>query len=396
MNIVAKRLGPWAIPVLAVSMGGLGVSHVMRETRGLPPVDPPIQPARSPYDHAIGALGIVEARSENIEVGSALSGVVLEVHVPSSAVGRQVEAGDPLFRVDDRDLNAELAAARSRLEAARRRLERLEQQPRAEEIPPSAARVEAARRRVALTFDKLERARRLVGREAVSDETVIERELEHQIAKSELDRFEAEHALLLAGAWEPELAIARAAVDEARADARRLEVEIERATVRAPIDGRVLRVDLQPGERVEARAEQPLMVLGDVERLHVRVEIDEEEISRLRSAAPAIGYPRGDGGRSHRLRFVRLEPLVVPKRSLTGLGGERVDTRVLQAIYEVEGSGAGLFVGQQLDVFLEAKPIEGGSESPAEPSESPGSNQSTPFELLYNKHELRSKRTAKK
>lgn len=55
------------------------------------------------------------------------------------------------------------------------------------------------------------------------------------------------------------------------------------------------------------------------------------------------------------LEFVRFEPFVVPKRSLTGDSTERVDTRVLQVIYRVERDDIPLFVGQQLDVFIEAE-----------------------------------------
>jgi hypothetical protein len=53
---------------------------------------------------------------------------------------------------------------------------------------------------------------------------------------------------------------------------------------------------------------------------------------------------------------VRFEPLVVPKRSLTGDATERVDTRVLRVIYEVVGTpSVPLFVGQQMDVFIEGE-----------------------------------------
>jgi len=57
-----------------------------------------------------------------------------------------------------------------------------------------------------------------------------------------------------------------------------------------------------------------------------------------------------------RLRFVRVEPYVVPKRSLTGDNTERVDTRVLQVIYEVADEDQPLFVGQQVDVFIDERP----------------------------------------
>ena len=52
--------------------------------------------------------------------------------------------------------------------------------------------------------------------------------------------------------------------------------------------------------------------------------------------------------------FVRFEPFVVPKKSLTGDSTERVDTRVLQVIYKVEQDDLPLFVGEQLDVFIDA------------------------------------------
>jgi hypothetical protein len=55
------------------------------------------------------------------------------------------------------------------------------------------------------------------------------------------------------------------------------------------------------------------------------------------------------------LSFIRVEPYVMPKKSLTGDNTERVDTRVLQVIYRVDRDDPGLFVGMQVDVFLSAE-----------------------------------------
>jgi hypothetical protein len=54
------------------------------------------------------------------------------------------------------------------------------------------------------------------------------------------------------------------------------------------------------------------------------------------------------------LKFVRFEPFVSPKTSLTGDTTERVDTRVLQVIYSFERGDLPIYVGQQMDVFIEA------------------------------------------
>jgi hypothetical protein len=94
--------------------------------------------------------------------------------------------------------------------------------------------------------------------------------------------------------------------------------------------------------------------LGNVTQLHVRVDIDEYDIPRFVPQAPARATLKGQPDEFFPLRFVRIEPYVVPKRSLTGDNTERVDTRVLQVIYAIETTSIRLFVGQQLDVFIDA------------------------------------------
>ena len=56
-----------------------------------------------------------------------------------------------------------------------------------------------------------------------------------------------------------------------------------------------------------------------------------------------------------RATFVRAEPLVVPKRSLTNSASERVDVRVLQIIYALPTGAANFVVGQQVDGFVPAR-----------------------------------------
>src|SRR4029079_13998653 len=92
---------------------------------------------------------------------------------------------------------------------------------------------------------------------------------------------------------------------------------------------------------------------GNVQQLHVRVDIDEYDIPRFRTTAPAEAALKGQPDVKVPLRFVRVEPFVVPKKSLTGDNTERVDTRVLQVIYAIDTQGRQLFVGQQLDAFID-------------------------------------------
>jgi len=152
-----------------------------------------------------------------------------------------------------------------------------------------------------------------------------------------------------------ELGQARAEVAAASSQVRAVDTEIERSTVRAPLDADVLQIKLRLGEFAPAApTETPLIVLGRAAPLHVRVDVDEQEAWRVQEGAGAKAHVRGNARIVTPLRFVRFEPFVVPKRSLTGDSTERVDTRVLQVIYRVEREDLQLFVGQQLDVFIDA------------------------------------------
>ena len=66
-------------------------------------------------------------------------------------------------------------------------------------------------------------------------------------------------------------------------------------------------------------------------------------------------YIKGDTKNPVPLTFVRVEPYVIPKTSLTGASTERVDTRVLQVIYSLQRpKTTPIYVGQQVDVYIDA------------------------------------------
>ena len=88
---------------------------------------------------------------------------------------------------------------------------------------------------------------------------------------------------------------------------------------------------------------------------------------RFKPQAPARALLKGRPKDHYSLKFVRVEPYVIPKRSLTGDNRERVDTRVLQVIYAIDSPDSRLYVGQQLDVFIDT------SSPPTEPSSEPTS-----------------------
>jgi hypothetical protein len=103
--------------------------------------------------------------------------------------------------------------------------------------------------------------------------------------------------------------------------------------------------------------------LGDIHRLHVRVDIDENDLPYFSTTSEAVATLKGRPRVRFPLKFVYVEPYVIPKQSLTGYNSERVDTRVLQVVYELPVDRAvEVFVGQQMDVYLKAVPSTQGGE----------------------------------
>lgn len=344
-------LRKYVLPIASILMLGFALLHVVKAQQTLPTKKPPVNPASSPYEHNVAGAGLVEARTENISIGAHLPGVVESVQV---RVGQAVKVGQELFRLDDRQWRAELEVRKAQLASAQAQLMKLEALPRPEELPAAEARVREVQATFESAQDLAKRARRMLGSRAVGEEELVQREQAVQVASEQLRRARADLALLKAGAWEPDLVLARAGVQQVQAQITQMQIELGRAIVRAPVDGEVLQVNVRPGEYVGTPPGQALIVLGNLSQLHVRVDIDEHDIPRFHKGKPARANLRGDPSQEFPLTFVRVEPFVVPKKSLTGDNTQRVDTRVLQVIYAFPVGERRIYVGQQVDVYIQA------------------------------------------
>ncbi len=362
----------YLLPAVALAALGFAVIQMSRAQQKPPPAEPPVEPARSPFPTQLAGSGVVESETENIAIGSALPGLVERVYVK---VGDTVHAGDPLFRLDDRQLQAELKIRETNVTSAEANLAKLEAGTRSEELPPAQARVLEAEANLKDQQKLWERAQQMARSKVISDEDFVRREIGVQIAEAQVKRARADLALLDAGTWKYDVAIARATVAQNVAQANQTRTELDRLTVRAPdlpgyevtvsavggepvtaegTEFKVLQVNVRPGEYVGTTPGQAMIVLGHVGRLHVRVDIDENDIPRFRPNLPGVAKPRGSTADEFVIHFVRVEPYVIPKKSLTGANTERVDTRVLQVIYSLDPKKRTLYVGQQMDVFLDA------------------------------------------
>lgn len=347
----------YVLPALAVTGLVVAAYTVVTSNQQLAAAPPIAAPAPSPFALQIAGAGIVEAASQNVAVASPTSGLIVEV---TAKQGQIVRRGESLLRLDDRALRGEWAVRRARVESARVEIERLKLQPRPEDLPPARARVALARATLNDAQAQWTLAESVTDKRAISQDELNRRRFAFEGAQAQLASAEAELAKLEAGAWAPELDAARAQLAAAEASVAQVEIELDRLVVRAPIDGTCLQVDARAGEYAESGSRRPLVLLGDLSRLHVRVDIDESDAWRFQPGAKARAFVRGNSTLSVDLEFVRVDPYVLPKRSLTGDTLERIDTRVLQALFAFDPSSLAIYVGQQMDVFIDA-PRAGGA-----------------------------------
>jgi HlyD family secretion protein len=303
--------------ILAAIFGLVAIVKVSRtqgEMEMAPAGDPPMMPPEKPFVHAVAATGILEALSENVAIGVPESGLVAEVFVK---VNDPVTPGQRLLQLDDRDLRAE------------------ELSVKAEQLI-AGAQVEVAKAQLGKTEAQLARVSAVTDARAVSREELENRQLEVAVARAQL-------------------AAAEAQAQAAGVSLERIRVLIERRTVTAPRQGNIIQLNIRAGEYGSTAPRTPAMILGDIDLLQVRADIDEQNAPRIRNGQKAYAYLKGDPSVSFPLEFIRIEPYVIPKVSLTGSSTERVDTRVLQVIYSLKRpESPPLYVGQQVDVFIEA------------------------------------------
>lgn len=329
---MTPRLSRLTLPLLALVGGAVAVLAVTTGRRESPVVAPRGEPPRQPGGGGpagyVGATGVVEAAGENVAVGAGVPGLVSRVLV---APGDRVRRGQPLFEIDPREARAALRVRSAEAVSADRQVASL------------AAAVREAQADLADRRAQATRAAAADEPGAVSAEEVAQRRFAAEAAQARLDRATAD------------LARQRADAERVRAQVAEARIALDRLVVTAPLDAQVLRVNVRPGEYAPAgQTDTPLLVLGRTDPLHVRVDVDEADIPRVREGAPATLRLRGAPAAPIRATFVRIEPLVTAKSQLAGANTERVDTRVLQVIYAFEPRGAPVYPGQQVDVFLPA------------------------------------------
>ena len=305
--------------VIAISLCGIIIAitipsdpnRIVSETTNMI-APPPI----NPFQNAVCATAITEAYGNDIRVGSAVTGLIEEIYVKP---WDKVEEGQPLLCIDTRQIRAQIEVDLQEIKVRQCEVNTLE----------------------------IQYQRYL----SVEDPRAIS---------------EADISTKLTS-----LQTARATLDKAYAQLSADQVDLDRHYIRAPCNAVILRNSFVKGMyfggsegTVLSSANTTItdtpfeMVLGPLDYIQLRVDVDEQNACRIIPNKPAVAIPREVVRKTFDLEFVAIEPFIVPKKSLTGNSDERIDTRVLQVLYRFKPDPSyQVYIGQMFDVYIEAHPL---------------------------------------
>lgn len=362
-------------------------------------------PPPSAPQAAWGANGRIEPAGEERQLRFPTAGRIARVAVEE---GQTVKAGDVLAELENSEEKAALAQAEADAARAQAELDKLENGARAEEKAVADAEVLLSKRELdrvekgARTEEKdlaaahaavrkaeaaaagrvADRVRKLREGEtkaasqeeldAAEDRLAVARAAEAE-AKSnwglvaapareedlEISRARAklaeEHAALVkAKARAEDLAAGRAALAAAKAGQAAAAARLEKTLLKSPIDGTVLKVFQRAGEAASPISETAVAAVGDVSKLMVRAEIDEVDVLRVRQGQVVRADATGLGELRMTGKVVRVGLTMGRKRLISNDPREKVDTKVLEALVELDGK-PNLPVGYRVTVKCEGE-----------------------------------------
>ncbi len=302
----------------------------------------------APIPDRIAGPGRVEPLSEEIQVSAQIGGKLLSVDVEE---GDRICLDEVLAVVENRDLKARVASAEATLAQKEAELRRVVNGARPEERREAHASMKAAEAELDNSRIEMERRERAY-REGVFAREVADRSVrDHGVAQARFDAARERWALIEAepreedrSKAEAEVALARASLDEAR-------VALEKSFVRSPVAGVVLRRHRKAGESVSTMFDTPILTVADDSVLRARVDVDEIDVARIRVGQRA--YVTADGYPSQTFwgEVVRVGRLLGRKNLRTDEPTERVDTKVLETLIELE-SARELPLGLRVDAYI--------------------------------------------
>lgn len=282
---------------IACSKGSAPVEPVLAQAAA-----PPVATASTPpVDQTYTASGPLVVENQ-VDVAAQREGVVVQILVEP---GMRVHVGQLLARLDDRQITADLEAARAKTASTEADLNNWK----------AEAKV--------LDAD-YQRARKMWEAQIIPQE-----QLEHARYRAEADQWDVKRVEQL--------------LINARDTQHSLELELEKTRIGAPFDGVVARRYVRAGQMV-ARDERLFWITATAP-LRIRFTLPSRFVNRIKVGQPLeISVPDGSTGVDRAARVIEMSPVVDPASG------------TIEVLAELVGPTSDLRPGMQADIHLPSRP----------------------------------------
>ena len=274
-------------------------STVAAAEAATPPRNAASSTPQAPDDFLASGPIIVE---NEVDVTAQRDGIVAKV---TAEPGTSTRKGQLLANLDDRQISADLEAARAKTRSTENDLKNWEAEAKVLEADYA-------------------RAQKLWEAQIIPKE-----QLDHARYKAESDQWDVKRVSEL--------------LANAKATEQSLELELEKTRITAPFDGIVARRYVRAGQSVVKN--DRLFWVTAIAPLRIRVTLPEKFLGHIRSGtAVSITTPEGDPSRRYRAKVIQVSPVVDPAS----------DT--IEILAELSGDTAGLRPGMRADLHVPSVP----------------------------------------
>jgi len=230
---------------------------------------------RGAISSAVSATGTLNPVTA-VQVGSQVSGQLKEIYVDFNS---EVKKGQVIARIDSESFALRVNQAMADLEAARATV-------LTQIANVAALQAEVSRAKVGLAESEREfqRSKALYEKNFVSAAALDKAEFAFRAAQEQVNTAQAQLAV-----GESQVRNVQALVKQRESQLAQSRVDLDRTTIRAPVDGIVVKKSVEPGQTVAASLQAPelFVIAQDLRRMQVDASIDEAEVGRIHEGQPA-------------------------------------------------------------------------------------------------------------
>jgi HlyD family secretion protein len=309
----------------------------------------PATPVAPVSNGIISAAGRVEPVSEDVKIGSELTGKLRQVSVDE---GDHVRRGQVIAVLGNDDYAARILTGRAEIEMREAELRRVINGARQQERSEALASVREAEAVMANAHAEMARRESLFHSGDISRSDYERAEREYNVAKARYEGAAQHHSFVDADARDDDRARAEASLGLASAQLREAEALLAKTVIRAPMDGVILRRHLRAGETVSDKPDSPIFTMADDSILRVRVDVDETDVAKVAAGQSAWITADAFGDRKFTGHVVRVGEELGRKRVRTDEPTERIDTKILETLIQLDGHPP-LPVGLRVDCYIQ-------------------------------------------